>query len=54
MQSDLQEHIAWLEQRLSAADKQLTAAIEANPMWLAKEERLRSIKGIGPVSGRTL
>lgn len=54
VQVDLQAHIAWLSGRVEQIDKQLEQAIENSPVWLAKEDLLRSIPGIGPVSSRTL
>jgi transposase len=54
VRSDLEAHIGWLAERLGNAEKQLQAAIESSPVWRAKEELLRSIKGLGPVASRTL
>ena len=54
IQADLQAHLAWLAQRLGLVDKQLQEAIEHSDVWRAKENLLRSIPGIGPVSSRTL
>jgi transposase len=52
--ADLKAHLAWLSDRLEQSDQQLQQTIEASPVWLAKEDLLRSIKGLGPVSCRTL
>jgi transposase len=52
--ADLQAHLDWLETRLQQIDKELQQAMEASPAWLAKEDLLRSIKGLGPVCSRTL
>jgi transposase len=54
VRADLQAHIAWLSARLEQADKELQQAIQRSPAWRAKEDLLRSIKGLGPVSSRTL
>jgi transposase len=54
VRADLQAHLAWLETRLQQVEKELQQAIEASPAWLAKEDLLRSIPGIGRVSCRTL
>jgi transposase len=43
-----------LEKEIGKADGELTAAIEASPVWKAKDELLQSIPGIGPVTSRTL
>jgi transposase len=43
-----------LEKEIGKADGELAAAVEASPVWRAKDELLRSIPGIGPVTSRTL
>lgn len=54
VRADLQAHINWLEERLAISDKELQKCIEESPAWKEKDELLRSIPGIGPVSSRTL
>jgi transposase len=54
VRTSLQAHISWLSEHLQQTDKELQQSIESSPVWLAKEDLLRSIKGIGPVSSRTL
>lgn len=54
VQTDLKAHVAWLERRLERAEQDLAAAVQASPVWRAKEDLLRSIPGIGPVASRTL
>jgi transposase len=54
VRADLEAHLAWLRERVSGAEKELAAAVKASPAWRAKDELLRSIKGIGPVASRTL
>jgi transposase len=53
VRADLQAHLSWLSARLTQVEQQLQTAIEASPAWRAKEDLLRSIPGIGPVSSRT-
>jgi len=43
-----------LEKEIGKADGELAKAIEASPVWRAKDELLQSIPGIGPVTSRTL
>jgi transposase len=43
-----------LEKEIGKADGELAKAIEASPVWKAKDELLQSIPGIGPVTSRTL
>jgi transposase len=47
-------HLRWLEQELERANQELDRAIEQSPIWKENEELLRSAKGIGPVTSRTL
>lgn len=54
MRADLQAHIAWLRERLLSSEHELRQAVQASPVWRAKDELLRSIKGIGPVASQTL
>ena len=48
------QHIRWLERQLADVDSDLDAAIQASPVWRAKEDLLRSVPGVGPVLSRTL
>jgi transposase len=47
-------HIAWLSKQLDQVDQELTALIEASPVWRAKDDLLRGVPGIGPVVSRVL
>ena len=50
----LDKHIAWLEEALRRADGDIDEAVRRSPIWQENEDLLRSVKGIGPVSARTL
>jgi transposase len=50
----LHVHIAWLDQRLAALDKDLDTTLRASPVWRERETLYRSVPGIGPVCARTL
>jgi len=54
MRKRIKAHIDWLEQEIDKLDIDLTAGLRSSPAWRAKDELLRSFKGIGPVSSRTL
>lgn len=54
MKRSLKKHIAWLEEALRRADDDVDRVIKASPAWREKEDLLRSVPGIGPVSARTL
>src|SRR5215217_6079678 len=47
-------HLRWLEQALAEIERDLDGAVRDSPAWRAKEELLRSVPGVGPVSARTL
>ena len=50
----LDEHIRWLEKRLSGLDDELAALIQTTPMWRERDELLRSVPGVGKVLSSTL
>ena len=47
-------HLRWLEEALAEIEGDLDGAVRDSPVWRAKEELLRSVPGVGPVSARTL
>lgn len=51
---DIRAHIAWLEKRIAESDQQMDKAIKRCAVWKVNEDLLRSVKGIGPVTARTL
>jgi transposase len=54
VRAQLDEHIAWLEQRLRGLDRELDGLVRASPVWRATEALLRSVPGVGPGLSRTL
>jgi len=48
VRAEILAHIAWLEERLSRLDDDLQQLISASPLWRAKDDLLRSAKGVGP------
>ena len=50
----LKAHIAYLESELKDIDSELKQTIRNSPLWKAKEDLLKSVPGIGPVSSTTL
>lgn len=50
----IQQHLRWLERQLDTVSGELTALIEASPVWRAKDDLLRSVPGVGPVVSCTL
>jgi len=54
VKEDIQEHITWMEARLSKVEKELRKAIRASPAWREKDELLQSTPGVGPTLSATL
>lgn len=50
----IDEHIRWLEKRLSGFDDELSDLIRATPIWRERDELLRSVPGVGIVLSVTL
>jgi transposase len=51
---NIQASVNWLRRQLADIDKDLTDAIKRSPVWRAKDDLLRSVPGVGPVTARTL
>jgi transposase len=54
VRAGLERHLAWLGAEVADADLRLAEAVKASPAWREKDELLRSIPGLGPVSSLTL
>jgi transposase len=54
LKKSVEKHIRWLHRELDGVDGDLTTAIQASPVWRAKEALYRGVPGIGPVISRTL
>ena len=50
----IRDHVAWLDRRLGRVGRELAAAVEASPVWRAKDDLLQSVPGVGPVVSLTL
>lgn len=51
---DLEATVAWLEQRLKDHDRDLQQRLRASPVWRERDDLLRGVPGIGPVTAATL
>ncbi|HKO36545.1 MAG TPA: IS110 family transposase [Pyrinomonadaceae bacterium] len=51
---DLNAHIAWLERRLKSSDDELQRVLKGSPAWRERDDRMRSVPGVGPVLSLTL
>lgn len=54
VRKSVQQHIRFLERELARLDDELDDHIQRSPVWRAKEELLRGVPGIGPITARTL
>lgn len=54
MREPIKAHIAWLNKAIAGIDIDLTSKLRTSEAWKAKEDLLRSFKGIGPVNARTM
>jgi len=54
VRKSIKAHVGYLEQALERINQELDRAIEQSPIWKENEDLLRSAKGIGPVTSRTL
>jgi len=54
LQKSLKRHIAWLDKQISEADDDLNQRLRESEVWLAKDDLLRGIPGVGVVTTLTL
>ena len=52
--ADIQQHIAWMEARLSELDDELGNEIRRSPLWRVQDELVQSVPGVGPVTSAVL
>src|SRR3990172_6720860 len=50
----IQEHIAWLEQRLGGINDGMAKLLHESSLWRGREDLLRGVPGIGPTVAATL
>ena len=54
MRKQIKSHIAWLDKAIDEVSTDLTARLRTSAAWREKDELLRSLKGVGPVTSGTL
>jgi transposase len=54
MRKQIKGHIAWLDRAIDELNVDLTARLRQSAVWREKDELLRSLKGIGPITSGTL
>ena len=50
----IEDSIVWLTDQLTALDRDIHDRLKKSPVWREKEDLLRSVPGVGPVTARTL
>jgi transposase len=50
----LRAHIKWLDGEVERVDKEPEGRVRSGPLWREKDDLLRTVPGIAPVSSRTL
>lgn len=54
MRKRIKAHVDWLDNEIAKVDVDLTAGLRKSPAWRAKDELLRSFKGVGRITSSTL
>jgi transposase len=54
IQTQIQEHIAWMQQQIEQIDHDLDEKLAADKTYKPREQQLRTVKGVGPVVARAL
>jgi transposase len=54
MRKQIKAHIAWLDNAIDEVNIDLTARLRTSAAWREKDELLRSMKGVGPITSGTL
>lgn len=50
----IKKHMVWLEKQIQQLEQDLDKLIRSTPAWRAKDDLLRSCKGIGPTTSHTI
>lgn len=54
LQKSLAKHIAWLDKQITGIDNDLSKRLRGSDIWRAKDNLLRGIPGVGPVTTLTM
>lgn len=54
LQKSLKKHIEWLDRQIADVDRDLTQRLRESDVWRAKDDLLKSIPGVGPVTTLTM
>lgn len=54
MRPSILKHVRWMESQVTELEAELNRAIQASPVWRAREDLLTSVPGIGEVTAQSL
>lgn len=54
MQTNIEEHIAWLDEHVKKLETEIQACISQKPEWQERAKIIESVPGIGPVTASTM
>ena len=54
VRDDVEEHVAWLEERIDRLEIDIQACIGLKPEWQERAEIIDSVPGVGPVTAATM
>jgi transposase len=54
IKDSVKEHIAWLQEAVTALEEAIDIRIQANAQWRAQTEQLAAVQGVGQISAYTL
>jgi transposase len=54
IQKQIRKHLEWLEKHLAQMDTDMENTLRSSPVWREREDLLRSVKGVGPITSAIL
>lgn len=54
IQKKIHKHVQWLERQLSDLEEELDKALRSSPVWREKDDLMRSVKSVGPITSMSL
>ena len=54
VRASLREHLDWLERQIREIDGEMRRRLRRSPVWRERDDLLRGVKGVGPVTSMTL